>query len=132
MSAALLDPARFFTTDPDHGALLDRNRDGVPDDLRVRFQVAGEPTIEEWCELIHLAARLGLETGALSLPLGLLDGAALPEGGKALQFIAASAVESGAGEGWVVRVAAEVRALWQAGLDGGDAAGPIAVAAPSA
>lgn len=124
MSAAPLDPARFFTIDPDHGALLDRNRDGVPDDLRVRFLVAGEPTIEEWCELIHLAARLGLETGALSLPLGLSGGAALPEGGRVLRYVAADAGDSVAGAGWVVRGAAELRALWQAGLGSSQAATP--------
>src|SRR4051812_23721486 len=61
--ASPLDATHFFTTDPLHGALLDRNGDDVPDDLRVRLVVLGVPTTEEWIELIHLAARLGLETG---------------------------------------------------------------------
>jgi hypothetical protein len=126
MSAAPLAAAHFFTAEPDHGALLDRNGDGVADDLRARLLVAGEPSVEEWCELIHLAARLGLETGALSLPLGLADGATLPEGGRTLRFVAAGVEASaGAEDGWVVRGAAELRALWGAGLGGAEAAMPV-------
>ena len=123
MPAAPLDPLRFFTIDPDQGALLDRNGDGVPDDLRVRLLVAGEPSIAEWCELIHLAARLGLETGALTLPLGFGARAALPDGAQPLLYVA-----QGAGAGvemaadWVVRGAEELRALWSAGLVTGAAA----------
>ncbi|MFN8537813.1 MAG: hypothetical protein U0232_10095 [Thermomicrobiales bacterium] len=134
MSAAPLDPARFFSTDSDHGALLDRNGDGVPDDLRARIMVVGEPSVEEWCELIHLAARLGLETGAVTLPLGLTDIAQMPDGGRVLWFVAAGADDApGADDGWVVRGAAELRALWGAGLDAGTAtpAAPAASAAGS-
>jgi hypothetical protein len=132
MPAAPPDPARFFTTDPDQGALLDRNGDGVHDDLRARLLVVGEPTTEEWCELIHLAARLGLETGAVTLPFGLAGGDALPAGGRALRFVAAGAGDpSERDDGWVVRGAAELRALWGAGLDGGDATQPVpSTAAP--
>jgi Zinc carboxypeptidase len=130
MSAAPIDPARFFTTDAEQGALLDRNGDGVPDDLRARLAVVGEPSVEEWCELIHLAARLGLETGALSLPLGLSDGVTLPDGGKVLRFVAASAGDaSGLADGWVVRSVAELRALWGAGLGSGGAALPATATA---
>src|SRR5687768_2911769 len=70
-AVAHLDPSRFFTTDPLGGALLDRNGDGFPDGLRARLVVHGEPATEDWIELIHFAARLGLETGGLDLPLAV-------------------------------------------------------------
>ncbi len=132
MSAALtLDPARFFTTDPTQGALLDRNGDGVPDDLRVRLLLVGEPSIEEWCELIHLAARLGLETGALTLPVALTDRTAAPASARPLLFVAAGATEpTGNLTDWLVRGAAELRALWQHGF-GDAAASPGVASAPS-
>src|SRR3712207_7088172 len=68
---AHLDPSRFFTTDPQGGALLDRNSDGFPDGLRAHLVIDGEPATEDRIELIHLAARLGLETGGLDLPLAV-------------------------------------------------------------
>lgn len=113
------DPARFFTTDSDHGALLDRDGDRVPDDLRARLLVAGEPGVAEWCALIDLAARLGLELGALTLPFGLAAPAELPAGARALVFVADGAAESPlADDAWVLRGAAEVRALLADGLVG--------------
>ncbi len=117
------DPARFFTIDPLHGVLLDRNGDGVPDDLRVRLVVAGFPATEEWIELIHLAARLGLETSALTLPLALPADATLPTDTRALLFLPAGGADPApAADAWVVRGAAALRALWRAGL--ADAATP--------
>lgn len=125
MTPATLDPARFFTVDPEHGALLDRNCDGVPDDLRLRLLVAGHPSVEEWCELINLAARLGLETSALSLPLGLSDRDALPGDARAFHFVAeGAAMPVGIPDAWTVRGAPGLRALWGAGLDTSPTAAP--------
>src|SRR5262249_32175888 len=117
--ASPLDAAHFFTTDPLHGALLDRNGDGVPDDLRVRLVVHGVPATEEWIELIHLAARLGLETGGRPLPLGTSSAGSLPAGARPLFFLAEGAGEAVLAESaWVVRGAAALRALWRAGMEG--------------
>jgi hypothetical protein len=99
-----LDPARFFTTDPLHGALLDRNGDAVPDDLRVRLVVLGVPTTGEWIELLHLAARLGLETAGLTLPLATSSADAVPADTHPLYFLAAGADAAAQPESaWVVR-----------------------------
>lgn len=119
------DAARFFAIGPG-GALLDRNGDGFPDALGVRIAVAGTPSAEEWVELVHLAARLGLETGGLDFPLAMPEGAPLPPGAAPLRFVPAGQPEDGeAAEGLVVRGAAGARALWRAGLDGAsEAAGP--------
>lgn len=117
--ASALDAARFFTTDPLHGALLDRNGDGVPDDLRVRLVVLGTPTTEEWVELIHLAARLGLETAGLTLPLATSSDGSLPADARPLFFLAEGADEVTMGESaMVVRGAAALRALWRMGVEG--------------
>ncbi len=75
---ALPETARFFSTDPVDGALLDRNGDGVADDLRVRLVVGGVPTAEEWIALLTLAARLGVETSALTLPFAYDDPRMIP------------------------------------------------------
>ncbi|HEY8601269.1 MAG TPA: hypothetical protein VIL85_22755, partial [Thermomicrobiales bacterium] len=111
------DAARFFTTDPQAGALLDRNGDGVADDLRVRLLVQGEPTTTEWLELIDLAARLGLETGAFRPPLTITSTETLPEGGTLLVFQATgSAMPIPSGARWLLASASEVRTLCRAGL----------------
>ncbi|HET9016940.1 MAG TPA: M14 family metallopeptidase [Thermomicrobiaceae bacterium] len=49
--------------------LADRNGDGFVDDLRTRIVLDGEPDAELWAALLDLAARLGVETAGLSLPL---------------------------------------------------------------
>lgn len=115
------DAVRFFTTDPQHGALLDRNGDSVPDDLRVRLIVQGEPTAADWIELIDLAARLGLETGALTLPLAVASPADLPPEVVILVFQAMGTEQPvPPGTRWVLQSAAEVRALCRADLGDGD------------
>lgn len=127
------DAARFFTSGPG-GALLDRNGDGFPDALGARIVVAGAPSPEEWVELVHLAARLGLETGGLDFPLAVPDGASLPPAALPLRFVPAGQPEDeGAMKGGpVVRGAAGARALWRAGLDGAaEAGGPGEPAAES-
>ena len=119
MAAAPTRPeaAHFFTADPQHGALLDRNGDAVPDDLRVRLLVQGEPTTEDWIALLDLAARLGLETGAFTLPLALTAPGDLPTDAALLVFQAAgSAAPMLPNTRWLLHDAAEVRALCRAEL----------------
>src|SRR5213082_1060242 len=102
--ASPLDAARFFTTDPLHGALLDRNGDDVPDDLRVRLVVLGVPPTEERSSLTHLPARLGLETAGLTLPLATGSTDSLPAGARPLFFLAEGAGPVAHDESaWVVR-----------------------------
>lgn len=118
------DPARFFTTDPRDGALLDDNGDGVPDGLRVRLHILGQPTTDEWLALLDLAARLGLETGGLTLPIAAASPATLPANSTALVFMASGCAEPvPAAARWAVRGAAEIRALSRAGINGIDAGG---------
>lgn len=111
------DAARFFTTDPQYGALLDRNGDTVADDLRVRLVVQGKPTAAEWIELIDLAARLGLETGGLTLPLASSSSEALSPEAAILVFQAAGTDEPVPPDArWMLRGASAVRALCRADL----------------
>src|ERR671932_640637 len=116
-----LDPSRFFTADPRGGALLDRNGDGFPDGLRARLVVDGKPAPEEWVELIHLAARLGLETGGLDLPLAMPEGQAGELPADTLQIVfhpADSGASSRAPSAHpVLSGAAAVGQLWRQGLD---------------
>lgn len=108
------DAAHFFSTDPSHGALRDHNGDGVADDLRVRLVVAGMPTTEEWVALLTLAARLGVETSALTLPFAYDDPQAIPPDTTPLTFGATSGDKGGAA-GWSLPDAAAVWTLL--GLD---------------
>ncbi|MBX6341975.1 MAG: hypothetical protein IRY97_05910, partial [Thermomicrobiaceae bacterium] len=55
------------------GLLADANGDGSPDDLRARIVLETEPDADLWAALLDLAARLGLETAGLSLPLVVDD-----------------------------------------------------------
>lgn len=107
---ALPDTARLFSIDPIHGALRDRNGDGVADDLRVRLVVAGAPTAEEWVALLTLAARLGVETSALTLPLAYDDPRAILADLIPLTFGAPGAAAT-AEAGWSLPDAAAVWAL---------------------
>ncbi len=111
------DAARFFTTDPQYGALLDHNGDTVADDLRVRLVVQGKPTAAEWIELIDLAARLGLETGGLTLPLASSSSEALSPEAAILVFQAAGTDEPVPPDArWMLRGASAVRSLCRADL----------------
>lgn len=49
--------------------LLDTNSDGYVDDVAARIVLDGSPNRELWVALFDLAARLGLETSGLTLPL---------------------------------------------------------------
>jgi hypothetical protein len=118
---ALPEAARFFSTDPTDGALRDRNGDGVADELRVRLVIAGTPTAEEWVALLALAARLGVETSALTLPLAYNDPQALPPDTIPLTFGAAND-DSTRAAGWMLPDATTVWAL--VGLDPNAAVGP--------
>lgn len=111
---ALPDTARFFSADPVYGALRDRNGDGVADDLRARLVVADMPTAEGWVALLTLAARLGVETSALTLPFAYDDPQAIPPDTIPLTFGAANGGKGGAA-GWTLPDAAAVWAL--VGLD---------------
>ncbi len=124
------DPALFFSTDPVRGALRDRNGDGFVDDLRVRIVVEGVPSAAEWVELIHLAARLGLESDGFTPPLALAAGSPLPPDSLPLVFRPATAAPPGMAipSGPIVRGAAAARALWRHGLDPMGAAAPVAAA----
>lgn len=123
MSLSLRDAqAFFFSTDTTRGALLDQNGDGVPDGVRLRLVITGQPSSREWIELVHLCARLGLETTGLEFPVvverrDVLDGA-LP-----VYFTPETGADGGTPEdGLYLRGAGDVRALWQAGLGQPDAA----------
>ncbi|MGN6697459.1 MAG: hypothetical protein ACTHMR_04810, partial [Thermomicrobiales bacterium] len=118
------DPTLFFTTDPAYGALLDRNGDGVADDLRVYLAVTGSPPPSAWVALIDLAARLGLETGGIAFPVAVAGAAVATSEGPLLRCVPKENQQTGAG-GWALWDAAAVRALARAGLDGaaGDASG---------
>jgi hypothetical protein len=106
----LPDAARFFSTDPVDGALLDRNGDGVADDLRVRLIIAGAPSAEEWVALLTLAARLGVETSALTLPFAYDDRHALPADVVPLTFGTKDGARDDAA-GWTLPDAAAIWAL---------------------
>ncbi len=111
------DPTRFFTTDRVDGALRDANGDGVPDGLRLRLLLLGQPSTDEWLALLDLAARLGLETAGIDLPLGIPATAACPDDAALLAFLpAGSAAAPPAEARWLLRDAAEVRVLCRAGL----------------
>ncbi len=118
---ALPDTARFFSTDPVDGALRDRNGDGVADELRVRLVVTGAPTADEWVALLTLAARLGVETSALTLPFAYDDPHAIPPDTIPLTC-GATRAGAAAGVGWTVPDAAAIWALL--GLDPALAASP--------
>lgn len=49
--------------------LADDNGDGYPDNVRARLILETDPGPELWCAILDLAARLGLESAGLSLPL---------------------------------------------------------------
>lgn len=63
------------------GWTIDRNGDGYPDDVAVRIVVTAGGDMERgfWAALLDLAARIGLETHALPLPLVVGDVAAVPD-----------------------------------------------------
>lgn len=105
------DAARFFSTDPALGALLDRNGDGVADELRVRLVVMGTPTEEEWIALLGLAARLGLETSGLTLPLAFADTRAVPAGALPLVCLTRPVEGADAAVLWTLPDVASIRAL---------------------
>ena len=106
----LPDAARFFSTDPVHGALRDRNGDGIADDLRVRLVVASVPTADEWVALLTLAARLGVEMSALTLPFAYADLRAIPADTIPLIFGAMDATANDTVR-WLLPDAAAVWAL---------------------
>lgn len=61
--------------------LLDRNGDGYPDDVAARLVVdlpTGHAERVFWAALIDTAARIGLETHALPMPLAVADASHLP------------------------------------------------------
>ena len=110
-----------------HGALLDRNGDGVADDLRVRLAVTGTPPAHDWVALLDLAARLGLETGGVAFPVALAAPES-PAAGPVLRFAPDANKPASAGD-WALPDAVAVRTLAHAGL-GGAAAGGGGSAAP--
>ena len=76
-STSLCDLRDFWTID---GALVDDDGDLRPDGSRLRLRLPDPCPIELGLALVDLAARLGLETTGLSLPLLAQDDAALNPG----------------------------------------------------
>ncbi len=70
MSATRLCLSTLFTAG---GLLADRDGDGLPDALRARLIVDERARLPEHQAALDLAARLGFETLALSLPLAVAD-----------------------------------------------------------
>ncbi|MFB3855171.1 MAG: M14 family zinc carboxypeptidase [Vicinamibacterales bacterium] len=70
-SGALLSLASLF--DPSTGVTRDTNGDGLSDSVAARIIVASEPCVEDVQAAATIAARLGFETTALSLPVVLTD-----------------------------------------------------------
>jgi hypothetical protein len=62
------------------GVVRDTNGDGIADSVAARVIVPAHPTIAEAAAAANLAARLGFETSALTLPLVLTDAATVPSG----------------------------------------------------
>jgi hypothetical protein len=68
---ATLDLATFFTLS--NGLVRDTNGDQIADDVAARVIVAAAPSRDDSAAAANIAARLGFETSALSLPLILRD-----------------------------------------------------------
>jgi hypothetical protein len=66
-----LDLASFFTGT--NGLVRDTNGDRIADDVAARVIVAAAPSRDDSAAAANIAARLGFETSALSLPLVLRD-----------------------------------------------------------
>lgn len=112
------DTSAFFSTDPAWGALLDLNGDGVPDGVRAKLVLEGEPSDREWVELVHLCARLGLETTGIEFPLVISDAHVGAPGPLPVHFVPArSSSRPETGPGLWLHGADAVRELWQRGLD---------------
>ncbi len=73
----------LYRVGPD-AALEDTNGDGVADRLRARIALGADPSAAEVAAAADIAARLGLETLALDLPLGGETGLAIAVGRDAL------------------------------------------------
>ena len=67
------------------GAVADENGDGVADRLRARLVLADAPSAGEVAAAAEIAARLGLETMALDLPLPDAAPLAITVGDEALR-----------------------------------------------
>lgn len=103
-------------------ALADENGDGFPDRLRATVRLPDPPEPAELAAGMEIAARLGLETAALDLPLPAEAPVTIAVGGGD----AAPALDPGAGE---VRFAAEAEGEATVTVRGGDDAGLRAAAA---
>jgi hypothetical protein len=68
---AALDLATFFASP--NGLVRDTNGDRIADDVAARVVVPAAPSREDSAAAANIAARLGFETSALSLPLVLRD-----------------------------------------------------------
>lgn len=70
--SATLDLAAFFGA---RGLTRDTNGDGIADSVAARVIVPAAPALEDSAAAANIAARLGFETSALSLPLVIRDNA---------------------------------------------------------
>ena len=61
------------------GLVRDTNGDGIADAVAARIVVPASPTLEDSQAATNIAARLGFETSAFTLPLVLRDNASVPE-----------------------------------------------------
>ncbi len=73
-------PSLTSLLDLSSGLVRDTNGDGIADAVAGRIVVPAAPTIEESQAAANLAARLGFETSALTLPIVIRDTDAVPAG----------------------------------------------------
>lgn len=117
MTRSLADATAFFSLDAVSGALVDANGDGVPDGIRARLVLTGQPSAAEWVELVNLAARIGLETTGIALPLVSANVRSIDAGLLPVYFVPeVGGTAPDADVGLCIRGAAEVRRLWQSGV----------------
>ncbi|HVH56261.1 MAG TPA: M14 family zinc carboxypeptidase [Vicinamibacterales bacterium] len=71
-------PGLATVLDLSTGLIRDTNGDGIADAVAARIIVPASPTVEDSQAATNIAARLGFETSAFTLPLVLRDNAAIP------------------------------------------------------